>query len=166
MKTPFSIILRTFGSDLDSVIKELEKQEGIKFKYRGKYNGPQLIIEGEIKSEKEGFEMFIESDEHFAIQDDWTFWTKDGERGRSGKRFLYDRSSHYLSLFFDDNITGQEMDIVKPLEIFGNDVKKNEDLLEEILFPVVIKDAIVNNDYYLDKYMLALDKAKNRIKGE
>jgi len=161
MKLPFTVILRTFGKDLDEVITEIEEHpEHMQFKYRGKYTGPQLSIQNQIKTnDKEAFAFFVESGENFAIQDDWSHWNKDGERGRSGKTFLYDKTSYYLSLFFDDNITGGERDIVRPCEITG-DTASNQELLEEYLFPVLTKEAMLHDNYYVDKVLLALEKAK------
>jgi len=53
-KTPHTLILRTYGKDLDSVIQELEKPKelGIKFKNRGKYIGQQLSFEIEEKKNR------------------------------------------------------------------------------------------------------------------
>jgi len=176
-KTPHTIILRTYGKELDSVIHELEKQNlGIKFKYRGRYIDQQLSIEIEEKhddkskdkteekktelkkfTEKEAYELFIESNDHFAIQDDRQ---KGAERGRSGKTFLYDQNSHYLSLFFGDTSL-KENDMVRPCEIFGHHV---DSLSGEYVLPVVTKDAIIKEDYYLKQYQNALEKAKSKLK--
>ena len=76
---------------------------------------------------KKIFETFLKSKEHFAIQDNWKKWNQDGEKGRSGKPFIFDMDSNRrevrnLSLFFDDNITGEEKDIVNPIEVNGLDV--------------------------------------------
>jgi len=60
MKLPFTVILRTFGKDLDEVITEIEEHpEHMQFKYRGKYTGTQLSIQNQIKTnDKEAFAFF------------------------------------------------------------------------------------------------------------
>jgi len=145
--------LRTFGSDLQDVVKELQNHpEGIKITHWARYVGNQLSYKEKIKTHEETFSIFLESEEHFAIQDDWNRWNKDGERGRSGKPFQFDLSGEYkqvrnLSLFFDDNITGEELDIILPVEIAGKEVTVKE-LLEVLLFTVNTKDAILDDDYF------------------
>jgi len=155
--------LRTFGSDLEEVVKELQNHpEGIKIPHWARYVGNHLSYKEKIKTQEETFTIFLESEEHFAIQDDWNRWNKDGERGRSGKPFLFDQSGQYnqvrnLSLFFDDNITGEELDIVYPMEITGKEVSV-KDLMDVTFFTVNTKDAILEDDYYYKKVIYALEK--------
>jgi len=161
MKIDFIIILRTFGSDLPGVVKDLEEHsEGIKVSHWGKFKDTQLMIEDKLYSPEESFEFFLNSEEHFAVQDDWVKWNKDGELGRSGKPFLYDKSQCFrnvnnLALFFDDNITGEELDIVRPCEITGKHDSSTE-LFEKYLFRVYTKEAILNDEYFIEKVFSVL----------
>ena len=121
LNIPFTIILRTFGSDLKEVADEIENHPlGVKITKWTKFESTCLQFENTtVQKIEDVFETFLSSNEHFAVQDDWKAWNKDGERGRSGKPFLYDSSRKTISLFFDDNITGEELDIVRPCEING-----------------------------------------------
>jgi len=165
MKISFIIILRTFGSDLPGVVKELETHaEGIKVTHWGKFKDTDLIVQEKLYSPEETYEFFLKSEEHFALQDDWVKWNKDGEHGRSGKVFLYDKSQCFrnvnnLALFFDDNITGEELDIVRPCEISGKHQTSTE-LFDKILFRVFTKDAILNDEYYVEKVFSILKNNK------
>jgi len=107
MKVRFTVILRTFGSDLKDVVDEIAQHpDGIKVQHWGNFHQQNVEFKGNgVKNPRESFEVFLESDEHFAIQDDWKRWNSDGERGRSGKPFLYDKSGQHknvwnLALFF------------------------------------------------------------------
>jgi len=53
---------------------------------------------------------------------------------------------------------------VRPCEIFGHHVEKNELLIGEHLFPVVTKEAILKEEYYFKQYTAALEKAKSKLK--
>lgn len=162
MKIPFIIILRTFGTDLPEVVKEIGDHDlGVKITHWAKFEDINFNTEGEktIKKVEEIFDVFLSSDKHFAIQDDWLKWNQDGERGRSGKPFLYDISGKgaikNLSLFFDDNITGEEQDIVRPCEIAGKNAP-TKSLCERLIFPVNTKEAMLNDDYYIDRILQAI----------
>lgn len=163
MNIPFTIILRTFGGDLPEVVKEIEDHHsGLKISHWAKFEEINLNSEEKktIKKAEEVFDTFLSSDGHFAIQDDWLKWNQDGERGRSGKPFLYDisgrrRNIKNLSLFFDDNITGEEQDIVRSCEITGKNVPAKS-LLGQLIFPVNTKEAMLNDDYYIDRILQAI----------
>jgi len=161
MKISFIIILRTFGSDLPGVVKELEAHtDGIKVTHWGKFKDTQLLLQEKLYSPEETYELFLNSEEHFALQDDWVKWNKDGEHGRSGKVFLYDKTLRYrnvnnLALFFDDNITGEELDIVRPCEITGKHETSTE-LFDKYLFRVLTKEAILNDEYFIEKVFAVL----------
>jgi hypothetical protein len=161
MEIPFTIILRTFGSDLHEVVKELEEHSlGLKITRLAKFEDTNLKI-GNTTIEKvdEIFDFILNSEEHLAIQDDWVKWNQDAERGRSGKPFLYDlsgsRKVRNLSLFFDDNITGEEHDIVCPYEITGQ--MPANTLFGNYLFAVNTKEAMLNEHYFIDRVLQALN---------
>lgn len=171
MNVSFLILLRTFGGDLPEVVAEIESHpSGVKFKHWGKFENSQLKIEGQQALEKaeEIFDLFLNSQEHFAINDDWFTWNHDHEKGQSGKPFWFDGSENKginpgrvknLSLFFDDNITGEEQDIVRPCEISGKEIS-SRDLCGQLIFPVNTKDAILDHDYYFNRVLQAIEKAQ------
>lgn len=162
MNIPFTIILRTFGTDLQKVVQEIEEHPlGLKFSNSAKFHGGNFTLNGKktIKKVDEVFNLFLNSNEHFAVQDEWSTWNQDGERSRSGKPFIYDITRKAkiknLSLFFDDNITGKEMDIVRPCEISNNNFLTG-DLLNKLLFPVNTKEALLNENYFIEKIIQTL----------
>ena len=167
MNIPFTIILRTFGSDLPEVVKEIEEhRSGVKITRWAKFEGKNFSIEGKetIKNVEEHveeiFDLFLTSKQHFAVRDDWFKWNQDGERGQSGKPFPYDSSGNRrevrnLSVFFDDNITGDEQDIVQPCEIVGK-TAPTKALLDKLIFPVNTQEAMSDDNYYIDRVLQAI----------
>lgn len=155
-KIPFVIILRTFGDDLKEVTEEIGTHPlGVRFARWGKFDGENLQLdkEGTVDTVSKIFDTFLKSQEHFAIRDNWKKWNSDGERGRSGKPFVFDLDGNRhevrnLSLFFDDNITGEEKDIVNPVEIHGRKVS-GKDLQDKQVFRVNTVQAMLDDDYYV-----------------
>jgi hypothetical protein len=172
-KIPFTIILRTFGSDLPEVMKEIEEHpSGVKFSHTAKFEGPKLTIDGKRTIEKtaEIFDVLLNSEEHFAIQDDWIYWNRNKEQGLYGKPFQYDfygtsAKVENLSLFFDDNITGDQiLDIVNPCEISGLKIPTKE-LCERFIFPVNTLEAMLDDNYFINRVMKAIKTEEfNRLK--
>lgn len=166
-EVPFTIILRTFGRDLADVMREIEEHpSGVKFSHRAKFNGSTLAIDGErtIETAREIFDLFLHSERHFAVQDDWSYWNKNQERGKYGKPFFYELSGASgkegnLSLFFDDNITGDEhLDIVSPCEVTGETIPTRA-LCDQVLFPVNTVEAMLDDNYFIDRVLKALTVA-------
>lgn len=159
----FIVKLRTFGKHLDDVTKAIEAHpSGIKFKRIGSFSGKILSLIGEESIDKADriFHEFLTSQEHFALQDDWKKWNAAKEHGSSGKSFIYDSTGKKyeisnLSLFFDDNITGEEFDIVNPIDISGRELSGKE-LLDRMLFKVNTVEAIKNDGYFLQLVQKAL----------
>lgn len=163
LNIPFIIKLRTFGKHLHYAVNEIEAHpSGIKFKRIGNISGENLSLKGEETIEKADrvFHTFLTSKEHFALQDDYNKWSGDKELARSGKPFIYDsKGDQYqvrnLSLFFDDNITGEEHDIVNPIDISNGQLSGRE-LLSRMLFKVNTVEAIINDNYFFDLVQKAL----------
>lgn len=161
----FIVILRTFGNDLKEVTEEISvNPSGVKFGRWGKFEAKKLHFEDGSTIEKVSriFEAFLHSDEHFAIQDNWKEWNADGERARSGKQFIFDSNGHNhevrnLSLFFDDNFTGEEKDIISPADISGKHFTGKE-LEDKMIFKVNPVQAILDENYYIRLVNHALQK--------
>lgn len=75
------------------------------------------------------------------------------------KNISGNRSIKNLSLFFDDNITGEELDIVRPCEITGKDIPSKA-LYGQLIFRVNTKEAMVNDNYYVDHVLKAIEILK------
>jgi hypothetical protein len=155
---PFRIILRTFGSDIrvGKITQEIDNiLDGSRIQHWGKFRGGTLSIKQGPTLEKvdEIYKFFQESTGHIAIQDDWHVWNQDGERGRSGKYFIFDpQDQSTLSLFIDDNINtnpDSEFNIVQPIYTDGTRVSVHQYLGRNIFVAEVI-DAILDDDYYID----------------
>lgn len=169
MKIPFTIIFRSFGSDLPDVVKEIEEHpSGIKVHHWAEFKGKDFKLQGKgtIGKIEDIFDLFLESEEHFAVHDDWHRWNKDGEKGRSGKPFYMDITGNRmgiknLSLFFDDNITGQEKDIVDPVDVNGYTLIL--DRPEQIhAYPVNTKEAMLDDDYFANIVLKAIKSAQEK----
>lgn len=164
----FVVSLRTFGDDLEEVVDEIGSHPlGIKITRKASFVNKELHLEGAstVKKAETIFETFLQSQEHFAIQDNWKEWNSDGGHARSGKPFFYDASGKWhdvsnLSLFFDDNFSGEERDILNPIEVSGKQVTGGE-LKGKMLFTVNPIEAVLDDDYYIKlvKHALTLTRA-------
>ena len=119
-------------------------------------NGQKIVLSRWVK-------LTLTSEGHFAVQDDWPYWNQHQEKGEYGKPFLFDFSetservrSH--SLFFDDNITGEEEDIVKPCEIGGQTIS-TQALCGRIIFSVNTVEAILDDDYFIKRVGKSLEQS-------
>jgi hypothetical protein len=155
----FKIILRTFGGDLrvGKVTQEIDELlSDSHFTYWGKMKERQLFLEDgtHLSSLKDIHRFFMDATGHIAIQDSWEDWSRDSERGRSGKPFMFDPNDlTTLSLFFDDNINpdpSSEYNIVAPMDLEGN-LLDLAPLLGHQIFVVDTLQAILdeNDDYYI-----------------
>ncbi|MFN4173656.1 MAG: hypothetical protein ACK4HV_00935, partial [Parachlamydiaceae bacterium] len=105
------------------------------------------------------FMNFLDSSDCIAVQDDWQAWSKDNEMSRSGKPFIFDSEGvmkkKTLSLFFDDKMTGEEKDIIRPIDLSGRAVP-TKDLKGRQLFAVNTTKAALDETYYIRKVLKAL----------
>lgn len=164
----FTVVLRTFGTDLEDVVDEIQKHpSGVQFTNlctfkedvlkrqfgvfeSGKFTG-NAAEETVTKTDKI-FKLFAQGD-HFAVQDDWKKWNQDGERSRSGKPFIVDSSdTQYFSIFFDDNITGEDQDIISLCDIASGSTQSTAIRVDTL-------NAMLNDQYFINKILIAtLDK--------
>lgn len=164
LNIPFTIIFRTFGDDLNSVREEIEGHpSGIQITHSYQFSGRELTNKtGDVIIDQVAhiFQTILSSKEHWAIQDDWKSWNADQEKGQSGKPFFYDpsRKSEVLSLFFDDNITGErECDIICPCPLSEEKSDTTQSLIDKkLLVPVNTIDAILDNNYFTNKVLEAI----------
>jgi hypothetical protein len=154
MKLPFRLILRTFGKDTPSVVEQL-KTRGVEILRSGTFTAKSLSIgERVLESTQEIFQEFLKEG-HLAIQDDWKHWNQNGEKSEFGKLFLVDPTKKVISLFFDDNATGEPFDIVQ-----ARDALTAEPLPEngfgKTVFRVNPIEALLNDHYFTDLTFRAL----------
>ena len=150
----YSVILRSFGSELDEVGQEVERRADIAFTFRGIFRGGQLYSreapEDSISADKV-CEIF--NSQHCIIQDTWGEWNRDEERGRSGKRFPFDSSDHdIVSVFFDDNaepVSPEERTIVCPVDAKTGECVSVADLFGTRVFKVSTFNAATNPNTFL-----------------
>lgn len=162
----FVVLLRTYGKNLDDVAEEIGKHpDGITFKRFGKFSEKKLLLDGEDPISRVDliFNTVLHSKEHFALQDNWSEWNSDGGLARSSKPFIFDASGKMhdvqnLSLFFDDNFTAGEKDILNPMEVYGKCVS-GKDIENKLAFTVDMVEALLDDSYYIKLVNHALVQA-------
>jgi hypothetical protein len=155
----YSIVLRTFGMDLDVVIEDIEKQTFAGF-FETKAEFKDGILNFEkpdnhpsISNLKEVY-TYLKSHGHVAIHDDWLPWSKSGELQIHGKPFPIDLDdTKVISLFFDDNIStkmNSVKNIVSPIDIkTGKSLSVYELIQKHRLFAVNSIEAILDDTYFI-----------------
>lgn len=168
LQLTFTIILRTFGKDLLEAQNEILKLTGVEFTRRGKFKEGVLHLKGDenriIATTAELYQLFAASEEHITIRDSYKEWNSHKEQAQFGKKFVFDnRQATHLSLFFDDNLTGDPVyDIVAPYTPEG-DFIPTDNLLNKVLFPVNPGSAILNDNYYITLVNRALEERGLKI---
>ena len=166
----YRICLRTFGFDLEKVVKQIQdsswaKRLNIHFVHRGAFNGDQESNKNSFEFNKkriediqEVFDTFVNSKEHFAIQDNYMRWKNNQEQARFGKPFLFPKDHFWkdrevICLMFDDY--GHR--IVSPVDVnTGEELKAQE---TPSLIVVNTFDAITKRDYFWKKILECIRQA-------
>lgn len=155
----YSIVLRTFGMDLDVVMADIESQTRSDFFYaRGEFKDGILRFEKPsnlkaIESIRD-FYQFLKDHRNIAIHDDWAPWNRSGELQECGKPFPIDLSDNrVISLFFDDNVTvkpNSAKNIVNPRDVHtGNPIKAYDLIQKKRIFSVDTIEAIADESYFI-----------------
>jgi hypothetical protein len=146
----FSLILRTFGTDLEEVIAELAKYyPQIQF-IRGKFHHQQLHIQGHIFEDiKDIQQLFLTS--HCAIQDDHHYWhSHHQEKFAGAKPFPFQLDHQAISMFFDDNLEQKQIVQVIDLNLpTTTEIDLNTLIQQGLLIPVRTLAAISNENYFI-----------------
>jgi hypothetical protein len=171
----FTLVLRTFGADLEPVTQAIqEKLPEERFETWGKYSQGELHTDGSVlRSPSEVYSFLKASKGHVAIQDDWKTWHNDKERRRSGKPFPFQQNDpDCLSLFFDDNVTedpNSDEGIIATQSVDGAEVSVPS-VLGTHIFMAELISAILEDTYFIDRvnqalelgaYELRIENAKN-----
>lgn len=154
----YSMIFRTFGSDFDTIAKEL----GLNIP-KASFTQGKLHTEDSIIETPEEIFAYIKKHKWLGIQDDFFYWNNHNERKEYGKQFPLTMSSDTLSIFFDDNIErSADTNIVAPF-----DVQKKKPLpilpliRKGILVPVTTIDALLDEDYFIKAISKQLESFPN-----
>jgi len=157
----YSIHLRTFGKDLPEIVPLIEQYSTLKFTAYGVFKGTQLHLYHPnaimtYDTHYELYQLFSESNKHYAIQDDYLQWKSNNFQAEGGKPFPFDKKAATITLFFDDNANDPDKPIICPIEL-QEGVAHTVDLIEAGLIIVVNpKEAILNEKYFIEKVQSAL----------
>ncbi len=154
-ETPYTLILRTFGRDLDKTVAELERRTPIRFVSQGHFNNDgHLAVGDQIKKSLEDIRSVIKPFEHSAWQDNYARW-KAHKFIKAGKIFPIDsQNENLISIFWGDNIGANHKKIVSLQLSFGEEIAdyhKFEDALIQLkhLVAVQTKQAIKDDDCFI-----------------
>lgn len=152
-KIPYTLVMRTFGSDGPSVANEINETLGrpfIKYSYRMK--------EGKIDTHHgllEPHRFIANHRQHCLIRDDWKWWFSHGENAQYGKPFPIFEEREMLSIFFDDHaqvlLSKPEKNIVAATTERGRFIKPSDLIEDKLLYPVDTVEALLDEDYFIKK---------------
>lgn len=144
----YSILLRSFGEDIDDVKNEINIAYPDMIARTGEFRQGILYLDDDsVAAAPNEIYLTLKNLGHAAIHDDWSDWFVHGFKGRYGKAFYVDQEDEEtISLFFDDNIRldGAERNIAAPL-----DAKSGEEISIQNLIRVDTLRAIMDSGYYL-----------------
>lgn len=149
-----SIILRTFGTDLDDISHELAKQINFEFEWEGYFIGNTLYItslkthEQKILKTIEDIHTFFKTCGHAKIKDDFTYWNSNHEKAEYGKLFpIATHDTTIKVIFFDDNA---EDNIINPRHHqTGNFIDIGPLITHRFICPVDTLLAIEDDEYFI-----------------
>jgi len=159
----YTLIFRTFGTDVNVVFQELNNIFGARFL-------TELVKYKEKKfSDPADFYHYLKTiGHHIVIQDDWATWYQHGENGAYGKSFPIDfEDRNTLTLFFDDNARlnteNPEKNAIAPFNLKSGKAMTAQEAIEVgRLFPVDTLAAINDSEYFIN----LLDQALKRLPQE
>jgi hypothetical protein len=145
-----TIFLRTFGKDLPEIVPLIEEKTHIRFAGHGEFKGTDLHT-------KDGTESIMNfftrpAGQHYAIRDDYAHWKSKGFQAAGGKLFPIDlNNTDFVSMFFDDNADDEHRPIIRP--VGPNGELHNTTILLEAghIVAVNTKEAILDEDYFINK---------------
>jgi hypothetical protein len=103
---PFTIVLRSFGTDRDMIIKELKELAGIDIIHHATFKDDHLHFANDFKTPLHQLHTLIEPGKHFSWEDNYGDWHKRKLKYRGAKPFpvpCSDSPTDYTPIFFDDN---------------------------------------------------------------
>ena len=164
----FSIIIRTFGKELDSVIKEIELRTHLSFMNHHLYFKNGLCFRQDSNEPIVDLYGFLKENKHVTIRDDWASWHSHQEKAAFGKPFPIDEQEHSIhSMFFDDNIRTDlpfDKNIVHPMDPSHSTPLAIAPLIQShTLVPVNTLHAILDEDYYIKEVQQSLTVQESHV---
>lgn len=157
----FSIVLRTFGKDLEAVAQELA-QDGLTFTY-GSFSKDILSINDKTISNPADMIAVFQPAKHYAIQDSYDWWKQNNFTENGGKPFPVNvNDKHVLSIFFDDNADDPARPILHIMP-FGKPTNLDELIEIGRVVPVDTRKPILDKNYFIDAVEYALKQWRERF---
>jgi hypothetical protein len=151
----FSIVLRTFGKDLDWVSQELS-QDGLNFIY-GSFSKGVLNLNNKVISNPAEMIAAFEPGKNYAIQDNYDWWKQHNFTDKGGKPFPVDVcDKHVLSIFFDDNANEPGNKKILNIMPVGEETNLNELIAMGRIVHVDTRKAILDKNYFITAVEKAL----------
>lgn len=154
----YTLILRSFGTEVYEIAAEINSHYPNKFQHSGKFDRGTLILgEWQAKSPREIYTL-LRSLSHMAINDDWVYWNKGAQASQYAKPFLIDTSDNKtLGIFFDDNIdlSNSSKNIIAPIDVTTGRQIPVKDLPNQVV-QVDTLEAILNDNYFIERVQKAL----------
>lgn len=160
--TPYTIVFRTFGDDLDNVIKETNKRCHLEIQNRAKFiKGILHHNNGNVFDTPEAMLGCIAPFQHAAWQDDYQHWHNHGESHEAGKLYPINMHNNELvSIFFDDNAIDKNIIHVESIPSNTDDQRLLQaDLLTSgRIVAVNTLQAATDRNYFIDRVKFALSQ--------
>lgn len=152
-----SIVLRTFGKDLDFVLREIERVFPELSFQRGQFSQKELRVGDHVMTNFTEIQQYFLK-HHVAIQDDHHHWHHHHqEQASGGKPFPYEVNECIVTLFFDDNLKRKQIVQVIDLNIPARSFSSIDLIQQGVLHGVDTLDAIENENYFIDHVRLFLE---------
>lgn len=150
----YTLILRSFGSEVFDVAEEIHRVSGKVFEHPGMFMGDKLLVDDQIVGDNPlNIYALLKRSGHRAIRDDWHYWMKGNMNSQYGKMFVLDPAdADTLSLFFDDNISldDREQNIISPIDVAsGQPVSIKELAQRRQVVAVDTLEAILDENYFI-----------------
>ncbi len=162
---PFSVVLRTFGKDLDAVSQELVR-DGLDTFIYGSFNKGVLQLNNKVISNPAEMIAAFEPGKNYAIQDNYDWWKQNKFTEKGGKPFPVDISDkQILSIFFDDNADDPIKPILNIIPV-GTETNLNELIAMGRVVSVDTRRAILDGNYFITAVENALKKWRETNYGQ
>lgn len=160
-KASYSIVLRTFGNDLDHIVKEIEAKCHLRFIRDVHINEEGFMhVNGNLHVNAAEMLEVIKPGMHFACQDNYKRWRNKKHAHEGGKPFPIARDK--LTLFFDDHCLDKNILHVIYDEGFVSAEVSQRELQNQLIHlgrivPVNILEAVIHNsNYFVEKLQVAI----------
>lgn len=156
-KYSFSVVLRTFGKDLDGISKELVRDSLGQFTY-GSFSKGILHLNDRVISNPAEMISAFEPGKNYAIQDSYDWWKENNFKAKGGKPFPVNVcDKQVLSIFFDDNADDLDKPILNIISV-GKKANLSELIALGRVVAVDTRKAILDRNYYIAVVQRALEK--------